>query len=439
MAFYRYYLYFAANFGAIFFLLFLYYFKNDSVLLPFLILFFLLIFEQEKYLKKILLFNDLQIYLFLFLYLYGILNCVIEYLINGSYSVDIYKATIIYFLGVVGFSFGSICCLVNKKNINEKRKIEYNLSINSYSRLLFFLSLIIVLYKSIFFYVNGIFFNTTALDEKSRNELYEVSQFLVITGYFLIGAFLFVIYNFRNISKHIIFLFSILFIYYIFLQLAAGNRRDFTPIILAIFYIFIREKKIVFKKYYLIGVLFIIFLFNAISAFRDPLLRESTINEKFALSLISNEFIYPFQTLYIPVRSADNGTKNYLFGKSLIVNTFSIFIPRVLLTNKPNSLALDFVLTNFGGGMGYAYMPASEFYINFGTFGPFFCFFILGFLLRHIIIFKPILTFILFTMIPDFCRGEISSFIYQLVFFSFFFFINYLRKKSNFDNFFKYA
>jgi oligosaccharide repeat unit polymerase len=367
------------------------------------------------------------------------INCVIEYLINGTYDVDIYKATIIYFLGVIGFSFGSICFLLNKKQLPKVKNINLNLPINKFSNFLFTLSLCIVLYKSIFFYMNGVLFNTAAFEEKSRNELYEVNQLLVITGYILIGAFLFVIYNFRHITKNLLFLFSLLLLYYILLQLSVGNRREFTPIILAIFYILINEKKIIFKKYYLIFILFFIFLFNSISAFRDPLLRESTMNEKFAISLISNEFVYPFQTLYLPVKAANHGTNEFIYGKSLFFNTFSIFIPRILFPNKPNSLALDFVLKNFDGGMGYAYMPASEFYINFGLFGPLVCFFIIGYLIRHIIIYKPILTFIFFTMIPDFCRGEISSFIYQLFFFALFFIINYFRLRINFEKHFSYA
>lgn len=439
MSFNRFSFYFYSNFISLISLVLLFFFKYDTILIPFLICFFILIFNQEKYFQKVLLFNNLHIYLFLFLYLYGIFNCVKEYFINGSYDVDIYKATIIYFLGVIGLSFGSICYFLNKKAKPKLIQINSSLSIKNFSLFLFIISLSIVLYKSIFFYVNGIYFNTTAIDEKSRNELYEVSQFLVIIGYILIGAYIFIIYNYKNISKKLIFLFSLLLFYYIILQLAVGNRREFTPIILAIFYIYVKEKKIVFKKYYLIFILFFIFLFNSISSFRDPLLRESTVNEKFVISLISNEFVYPFQTLYLPVMAANHGMSKYIYGKSLILNTVSIFIPRALFPDKPNSLALDFVLTNFGGGMGYAFMPASEFYINFGLFGPFVCFFIIGYFIRHINIYKPVLTFIFFTMIPDFCRGEVSSFIYQLLFFALFFIINYFRLRTNFEKYFSYA
>jgi hypothetical protein len=149
-----------------------------------------------------------------------------------------------------------------------------------------------------------------------------------------------------------------------------------------------------------------------------------------AVTLASNEFVYPFQTLSTSIKSIESGSQNYLLGKSLFIYPITIFIPRVLFPCKPNSLGDDFVVKHVGkGGQGYAFSPVTEFYINFGLFAPFFFTFLISILFKYISDKEFAISNLLFlTLIPDFFRSEISGFIYQLFFYSFFFILIIILK-----------
>lgn len=243
-----------------------------------------------------------------------------------------------------------------------------------------------------------------------------VNQIWVIVSFLIIGLFDFLLYNFANLSKNKKFILILSLLIYIVFQASIGNRREYAGIIFFIicFYLITKHISLKPKIIIVISVLFAASFYLSMS--RDENTRDLKGDKAVELMLASNEFVYPMQTTYYIMR--DNWELRY--GLTYTLLPFQIMIPRELYPEKPSTLGAEFVEKTFGrGGMGYAYTPISEAYLNFGVIGPFLIFALVAVLFNFIVKrqyheFK-FYYFILYGLIFDFCRGDVASIIYAFV------------------------
>lgn len=401
----------------------LFFFKNDIVLIS--IFFYSLIvgFKVIKNKSEHFFFNDSLVILLIFLFLYGFFNPIVGLILDGEISKTSYFATIIYASTIPAYIIGSSLVLSSNYDVKYLTTINSKKYNGNYT---FFLILVLIsclLYISYDFYVQGLLFRPSVALNTNRVELFtEISQLKIVVGLFVTSIFLYFIYYSKVIPFKIRLVFISLLIYYVAMQLSVGNRRDFVPMIVGFFWVFVNYKKIKFTLGRFVMLLVGLFLFLFLGTLRAPELLEDGFNfTKLAIiTLSSNEFVYPFETLTYAVGSYMKGTLSFYYGSTIFIYPLLYFIPRAIFPLKPVSLAVQFVV-DIGSSMGYAYSPVTEFFVNFGIFGPFFCFFILGMLISKAQGYKDQrIIFVLFTMIPDFCRGEIGTFFYQFFFVSLF-------------------
>jgi oligosaccharide repeat unit polymerase len=400
--------------------------KEDYVLIFTFIYSFFLSFNILKNKTQNFFFNDTTVIILIFLFLYGFFNPIVEFVLQGSLSKVTYFATIIYASCIPAFILGIALAFKTKNrynisylalvNPNIKKSKNYNIFLISILGLL-------LSYVSFDFYSQGILFNPSVALKTNRLELFtEISQFKIVVGLFISSIFLYFIYYFTTLSIRVKSVVIFLLCYFVLMELSVGNRRDFVPMIIGFFWIFVKIKKINFTFRRFIYLLLGLFFFLFLGSIRSSATTDEAFNfSNLALStLASNEFIYPFYTLGHYVDKFLNGTHVFLYGLSIFLYPILFFIPRDIYPEKPISLAVQFI-KEIDSTMGYAYSPVTELFVNFGVIGPF-----VGFLIIGIIIFKmqsfkdQRFNFVFFTMIPDFCRGEIGTFIYQFFFISFF-------------------
>lgn len=410
----KYFLSLLLNFLVIVLYVLLFFYKSDNLLVMnyFSSLFIAFFAENSRSYKKPLL-NNSAIILLLFLFLYGIFNSIISLIFDTEITNSVYFATLFYGSAIPAFSIGSLLSFSNNNTVVYiyPKKVDRN-----YKLLLYFILVILFIYKSYFLYTQNLLFNPSIVDETARFILFEnFSQLWVVSGYLISGIFLYFIYVYKFLKKRDIIVLFLMYLFYASESLAIGNRREIIIILIGVFWVWVTKKQTRFKFITFLSFLFGIFIFLVLSNFRSSNLDEG-LGIFVATSLMSNEFVYPFFTLSLTVQNWIDNNFNPLLGLSLFAYPVLIFIPRVIFPMKPNSLAMDFVITNFGGGMGYAFTPVTEAFVNFGPIGPFILFLFLGILVAKLMIIKDQrFIFLFFTMIPDFCRGEISSLIYQFV------------------------
>lgn len=413
--------------------LILFFYKIDNLLIiTYLTSLFIAFFAENGMSRQKALINNSVILLVLFLFLYGIFNAVISLVIDGEISKAIYFSTLFYGSSIPALSLGSLLIIKRNNSIH----IENNKNINkAFKVFLFLVLLILIIYKSFFLYSENLLFNPSALKDKLRFELFEVSQLWVVSGYLISGIFLYTIYYYRSFRKKELIVAILFFSYYLIALISIGNRREIIIILIGVFWVWVNKSQKKFRFLSLLSLLIGIFIFLVISNFRVSNIDDMSLSVFIANALSSNEFVYPFYTLSFSVQSWLDNAFSPLFGLSIFVYPILIFIPRVIFPMKPNSLAMDFVMDNFGGGMGYAYSPVTEAFVNFGLLGPFIVFLLIGIIVARFTSIKDQrFNYLFFTMIPDFCRGEISAFIYQFVFISVFlifmpFIFNFFSRK----------
>ncbi|MEJ8591103.1 oligosaccharide repeat unit polymerase [Riemerella anatipestifer] len=406
----------------------LYVYKNDPLLVgAFIYSLFLGFFLMKKKMKDLYL-NDTALIFLLFLVLYGCFNSIIQLVMLGRIDLDVYKSTIIYALTVPSYLLGwSIRSPKTPTYVLHSEQLLRSSKRRGYNNLLTILLTILILYKSYFFYSVNMFFNISGL-QKSRYELFDnVSQADVVIGLLISGIFLYFIYFHQQLSIRNRGIVIFLLLYYVLLQLGAGNRRDFMPMLLGMGWLFVNYKKIKFNFVWLVLSLLGITFFNYLGTIRASLLSDDVKSDAMVSTMTSNEFVYPFFTLNEEVSQyIRNDNYDFKYGETIITYPIIMFIPRAIYEDKPRSLAAQFVVDKYGrrGQMGYAYTPVSEFFINFGVLGPFFCYFIIGYFIARIQKKRnQILNFVFFTMILDFCRGEMGTFFYQFVFIALFIYV----------------
>ncbi len=102
----------------------------------------------------------------------------------------------------------------------------------------------------------------------------------------------------------------------------------------------------------------------------------------------------------------------------------NLFFISVIIPGKPESLANQFLDKKYRRNktIGFAYSPVTETFINFGYIDPLLVFFLLGRFLTFIEGYKnQLCNLIVFILIINFCRSEMSAYLYLVVFISLFF------------------
>ena len=414
--------------------LFLFFYKSDLLLIIlFVYSLFLGFFIIENKEKKLLANNTSLIFL-LFLFFYGVFNCIISYVFLGAISDEIYHPTVFYAISIPALLLG----ILSKKNKNFYPDIyESNISSDKQSPYANFLKqvllVILIAYKTYFFYSAGVLFSFSNAGTDSRLEMFSnVGQLDVIVGLFIIGLFSYFVYYYKNLPKKTVLVVSCLLFYYILMQLSVGNRRDFVPIVIGIFWVFVNIKRLKFGIIGFAGILLAIFLFNYLGTLRAGD-NGSNRSQLIYQTMTNNEFVYPFFTLTYEVEQNKKQPNNYNFqyGTTYLINPILILIPRAIYPGKPDSLANEFLERKYGRNktIGFAYNPVTESFVNFGYFGSFLVFFLLGRFLVFLLNYKnQVFNFLIFITLIDFCRGEMGTYLYQFLFISIFLILH--RKKK---------
>lgn len=410
--------------------------KNDYVLIFTFFYSFIISYSIIKNKKTFFLFNDSTVIFLIFLFLYGFFNPILEFAIQGSLGIFTYYATIIYASCIPAYILGVASVRSNRFDLNYLFLVNSNIKTNKgYNICLIILLCLLLSFVSFDFYKQGILFKPSVTLTTSRLELFsDITQFKILVGLFISSIFLYFVYYYATLSFKVKIIIFCLFGYFVLMELSVGNRRDFVPMVVGIFWVFVNSKKINFTFVRFIYLILGLFIFLFIGSIRSSFTLNETFNfSNLAFSTLSNnEFIYPFYTLSYYVGKFLNGSIVFLFGMSIFLYPFIYFVPRFVYTEKPLSLAVQFI-QEIDSQMGYAYSPVTEFFVNFGPIGPFFGFLVLGIFISRIQFQKDQrLNFIFFTMIPDFCRGELGTFFYQFFFVSFLIIIvPYFRKMGN--------
>ena len=96
------------------------------------------------------------------------------------------------------------------------------------------------------------------------------------------------------------------------MQLSVGNRRDFVPIVIGIFWVFVNIKRLKFGIIGFAGILLVIFLFNYLGTLRAGD-NGSNRSQLIYQTMTNNEFVYPFFTLTYEVEQNKKQPNNYIF------------------------------------------------------------------------------------------------------------------------------
>ena len=372
--------------------------------------------------------NNPELFLLVCMFLYGFYNPVVAYF-SDKMDNDVYKAMIIYATSVPAY-------LIGLHSYNAKLTEIKSLPIN-HKLFYFFIFLLVILiaFKSYFFYSIDLYFNPVNLAGKGRYYIFgSMNQMDVIIGILITGIFLFLIYYYKNLSKVMLFSVAVLLLYYILLNIFAGNRRDFIPMLLGVFFIIVYRYNIKFGWKWMVTIVIVASLFNIMGGVRSMVSNKIAFNKDTVVSsLKSNEFTIPFNTLIDEVASYEKNPDSYGFrnGETYIRNTFEIFIPRNLFPNKFTSLAKEYMV-KFHNTKNYAiaYTPVTESFINFGKYGATFVYIVIGLLMGFLTNYKnQIFVFAFFCLTIDFCRSEYSGFVYNYVVVLFPFIVSFVLNK----------
>ncbi len=372
--------------------------------------------------------NNPELFLLVCMFLYGFYNPVVAYF-SDKMDNDVYKAMIIYATSVPAY-------LIGLHSYNAKLTEIKSLPIN-HKLFYFFIFLLVILiaFKSYFFYSIDLYFNPVNLAGKGRYYIFgSMNQMDVIIGILITGIFLFLIYYYKNLSKVMLFSVAVLLLYYILLNIFAGNRRDFIPMLLGVFFIIVYRYNIKFGWKWMVTIVIVASLFNIMGGVRSMVSNKIAFNKDTVVSsLKSNEFTIPFNTLIDEVASYEKNPDSYGFrnGETYIRNTFEIFIPRNLFPNKFTSLAKEYMV-KFHNTTNYAiaYTPVTESFINFGKYGATFVYIVIGLLMGFLTNYKnQIFVFAFFCLTIDFCRSEYSGFVYNYVVVLFPFIVSFVLNK----------
>lgn len=207
---------------------------------------------------------------------------------------------------------------------------------------------------------------------------------------------------------------SILF--FVLFQLAMGNRRDFLPMLIFLAGVIATRRQAVIRFGTLVAGAIAFVAFTAIGIVRQ-LITDPALLTRFnpvEILVTQNEFVSPIFTLMHYV----NTIRPLRWGLTYLAAP-TLFVPRAIWPDKPESLSLQFMRDAFGttGLMGFAYTPVTEAFLNFSWVGPFIVFAVLSILMIRLVRnadAHPGLYFVAFALVVDFNRGDWGGTFYAL-------------------------
>lgn len=242
------------------------------------------------------------------------------------------------------------------------------------------------------------------------------TQLWVVSMFAVNGFVMFMFAGWNRLSRVARIGLVIAVVGFVLFQLAMGNRRDFLPMIVFLAGTVATRKQAVVRFKAVVAGVVAFAAFTAIGIVRMVLQDPAILARLNPVELVvtQNEFVSPIYTLmhYATHERPLRLGFTYFAAPSL-------FFPRALWPDKPESLSLQFMRDAFGttGLMGFAYTPVTEAFINFSWVGPFMVFAILSLLMVKLVRnvnAHPGLYFIAFAMVVDFNRGDFGGAFYQL-------------------------
>jgi len=407
--------------------IFLFLFDADSLLIPFLFLIsqsflgvLLINKENEAFYPQ-----DIRVAFIVTYSLYSLFCPLISLLGFEVFLSSMPLTTFCFGLGMAGFNLGTILVPVKWENISlMKNSVNYSLLL-----LLLVVELIVLTVYLIAYHV-PVF---TTLGQFDRFEFFAtINQVWVVLIMAISLTACLIIYYFDEWNKRQFIFGILLIVYYIALQLSLGNRRDFLPILLfSTSYFLTKYHSKLNIKIVIIGAVLFVGSFWLVQQRNNDLEYSSVgaVQEAF----VSNEFVYPMQTLAYVI----DDKWDLRYGYTYFVLPFQIAVPRYFYPDKPDDLGKEFVNETFGeGSQGYAYTPVTEAYLNFGVLGPLFVFVLFSLFLSQFVrkfteYSISFVYFLSYSFVFDFCRGTFATVIYQvLVSLLFYFIIDKLIQKA---------
>jgi oligosaccharide repeat unit polymerase len=204
---------------------------------------------------------------------------------------------------------------------------------------------------------------------------------------------------------------------FVLFHLSLGSRRDYLAMFIFLAGVIATKRQAVIRLWTVVAGSILFVALSALGILRHVLVDPSLLARgPVDLFLSGSEFVSPIQTLihYVNISRPLRWGWTYLSAPTL-------FIPRSIWPDKPESLSLQFARDTFGGvgAMGFAYTPVTEAFINFGWLGPVIVLSLLSVLMVKLVRnadAHPGLYFICFAWVVDFNRGDFSDVFYSLVF-----------------------
>lgn len=372
-------------------------------------------------------FTDMRLIYLCTLFLYSIFTPAVTLAGFLSLSREVIPATYLYGTSFMGLNVANLFYY-------KRKTLTSDLSVSAARPNKFSVIFHLVLIITFFAVAKNLGLFGFSFTDLKRGEIFKFVNQIWIVLIMLINASCFYnIYYFLKLKKVNKILFVCSTLIYIVFHLQLGNRRDYLPIILAAFLMYSVYKglRLNYKSVILITFLFLGSFW--ITSQRDESVRSLNDGEKMELAIYSNEFVYPFQTLYYIIKD----DWPHRFGYTYFIMPFEILIPRALYPEKPKGLGEEFVEKTFGGNyMGFAFTPTTEAFLNFGYVGPFLMFFIFGSFINHLIKRsntkgKWLAYLVFYSLSFEIFRGDFPSLFYQLIIIFFFLWILEASKLKN--------
>ena len=354
-------------------------------------------------------FQDIRLFFLIFLFLYGGFLPVAAVLEGGGVTGGLAGAACMY--GTAMFAFNLVQWWF--------RWPWHDVPGSAFARIRpSFANAVLVLlgFASIGYYAvsRGVHFSFTIDRSQVR---FIVTQTWVVSMYVLNGFVMYMIAGWAQLGKKPRVILAVSVTAFIALQISLGNRRDFMPMLIFLAGIIATKRHAVVRTgtVALAGLAFVAMTIIGVlrQVFENPMLLAGNLSD---LLVNQSEFVSPIQTLMYYVQKDRPLRLGWTYFSAP-----SMFIPRVLWPEKPESLSLQFMRDAFGtlGLMGYAYTPVTEAYLNFGWVGPFMVFALLSLamtkLVKHADV-HPGLYFICFSLTVDFNRGDSVGFVSSVVY-----------------------
>lgn len=242
------------------------------------------------------------------------------------------------------------------------------------------------------------------------------TQLWVVSMFAMNGIAMFMIAGWSGLSRSRRVAVVASVILFVGFQLAMGNRRDFMPMLIFVAGIIATRRRAIIGFWGVVAGAVAFVLFTAIGIVRQ-VLQDPTVLFRFnpvQVLVTQNEFVSPIFTLMHYV----NTFRPLRWGLTYIAAP-TLFVPRAIWPDKPESLSLQFMRDAFGttGLMGFAYTPVTEAFLNFWWVGPFVVFAVLSLAMVKLVrnaSAHPGLYFVCFALVVDFNRGDFGGAFYSV-------------------------